>query len=194
MGPDPVFPGWSLHDRSRTNAEVILALYRALRQAAGESVLLIGCNTIGHLGAGIFEAQRTGDDTSGREWERTRRMGVNTIAYRLPQNNTFFAMDPDCVGITPAIPWDLNRQWLHLIASSGAALFVSPDPSAIGNPQRDAIKQAFGLAASGGLTSAPENWFRDSTPESWVISQKGSPARSWHYHWSGLSGCSPFSV
>jgi alpha-galactosidase len=146
------------------------------------------------LGAGIFEAQRSGDDTSGRDWERTRRMGVNTIAYRLPQNSTFFAMDPDCVGITPAIPWDLNRQWLHLISTSGAALFVSPDPAAIGSPQREAIKQAFHVAASGNITSVPENWFRDSTPESWVISRKGSPAIPWHYRWSGASGVSPFSV
>ncbi|HEX4228330.1 MAG TPA: hypothetical protein VHZ07_06650 [Bryobacteraceae bacterium] len=194
MGSDPVFSGWHLNDRSRTNAEVILAFYRALRQAAGESVLLIGCNTIGHLGAGIFEAQRTGDDTSGREWERTRRMGVNTIAYRLPQNKTFFAMDPDCVGVTPEIPWELNRQWLHLVSTSGAALFVSPDPAATGSPQREAIKQAFHVAASRDLTSVPENWFRDSTPESWVISRKGSPAIPWHYRWSGVSGCWPFSV
>ena len=42
---------------------------------------------------------RTGDDTSGRIWERTRRMGVNTLAFRLPQHNTFYHIDADCVGI-----------------------------------------------------------------------------------------------
>lgn len=194
MGPDPVFPGWSLYDRTHTNAEVILTFYKALREAAGESVLLIGCNTIGHLGAGIFESQRTGDDTSGRDWERTRRMGVNTIAYRLPQHGTFFAMDPDCVGITPEVPWELNGQWLDLISTTGAALFVSPDPSAIGAPQREAIKRAFAWTASGGVTSVPENWFRDSTPESWVVSQKGASGESRRYRWSDAAGCSPFDV
>ena len=90
MGAEPTFAGWSLHDRSRTNAEVMLDLYEAIRKTAGEQTLLLGCNTVGHLGAGIFELQRTGDDTSGEHWERTRKMGVNTLAFRLAQNGTFF--------------------------------------------------------------------------------------------------------
>jgi alpha-galactosidase len=59
MGPQPTLPGWSLHDRSRTNAEVIAELYALLREAAGERTLLDGCNTVGHLGQGIFDLQRT---------------------------------------------------------------------------------------------------------------------------------------
>ncbi len=192
MGAEPTSPGWHLHDRTRTNAEVILDLYRALRNTAGDHTLLIGCNTIGHLGAGLFEAQRTGDDTSGRDWERTRRMGVNTLAFRLPQHNTFFSVDPDCVGITAAIPWDLNRQWLDLIASTGVALFVSPDPAATGKDQRAAIQAAFAKTASQNARSVPKNWFRDSTPESWVeVGKKSSPT---DYHWCNASGCSPFDV
>jgi len=110
--------------------------------------MLIGCNTIGHLAAGLFEIQRTGDDTSGKEWERTRRMGVNTLAYRLPQHGAFFVMDGDCVPITTATPWEKNKQWLDLIARSGTALFVSPEPRAIGPEQRQALKEAFEVAAS----------------------------------------------
>lgn len=143
MGASPSTPGWSLHDRSRTNAEVIRDLYQAIRKTAGERTLVLGCNTVGHLGAGIFEAQRTGDDTSGERWERTRKMGVNTLAFRLPQNGTFFAQDPDCVGITPAIPWEYNRQWLDVVARSGATLFISPDPRATGPDQKKAIAEAF---------------------------------------------------
>jgi alpha-galactosidase len=192
MGAEPTSRGWHLHDRTRTNAEVVLDLYRALRNAAGEDTLLIGCNTIGHLGAGLFEAQRTGDDTSGRDWERTRRMGVNTLAFRLPQHNTFFSVDPDCVGITAAIPWDLNRQWLDLIASTGVALFVSPDPTATGKAQRAAIHAAFAKTASQTSRSVPKNWFRDSTPESWIAA--GSTSSQTDYHWCNPSGCSPFDV
>ncbi len=36
--------------------------------------LLDGCNTVSCLGQGIFDVQRTWDDTSGRQGERTRRM------------------------------------------------------------------------------------------------------------------------
>ncbi len=126
MGPRPTLPGWSFHDRTKTNAEIILDLYQAIRAAAGEEMLILSCNVVGHLGAGIFDIQRTGDDTSGKIWERTRRMGVNTLAFRIPQHGSFFVVDADCVAITQAIPWQLTQQWLNLGGrGSATALFVS---------------------------------------------------------------------
>jgi len=74
MGAQITFPGWNFHDRSKTSAEIVRELYTEIRNAAGDAIL-IGCNTIGHLAAGLFEVQRTGVDTSGKQWERTRRMG-----------------------------------------------------------------------------------------------------------------------
>jgi alpha-galactosidase len=188
MGPQPALPGWSLHDKSKTNAEVIAELYTMLRQAAGERVLLDGCNTVGHLGQGIFDLQRTGDDTSGRQWERTRRMGVNTLGFRLPQNGTFYTVDADLVGITDAIPWELNQQWLEVLAHSGAATIVSPGPPARGEQQRAALRDAFKIAAAGGLGARPVDWMDDSTPEHW---QAGGKAE-WRYHWCGPDGASAF--
>jgi alpha-galactosidase len=192
MGAEPTSPGWSLHDRSLTNAEVIRNLYSAIREAAGKQTLILGCNTIGHLGAGIFELQRTGDDTSGENWERTRRMGVNTLAFRLPQHRTFFAQDADCVGITKSIPWDLNRQWLDLLARSGTALFISPAPDATGPEQRKAIAEAFAIAASGGTNVAPEDWLDSTTPERWK--NPATPAEESRYRWCGSAGASPFPL
>lgn len=188
MGAQPTLPGWNFHDRSRTNAEIILELYRSLRAAAGERTLLLGCNTVAHLAAGLFEIQRTGDDTSGREWERTRRMGVNTLAYRLPQHRTFFDLDADCVGITNSIPWELNRQWLDVLARSGTSLFISPGPDAIGPEQRAAIKEAFAIASAGASTGLPTDWLTATTPEQWDF--KGSPK---HYGWTP-DGADPFST
>jgi len=190
MGAQPTIPGWSLHDRTKTNAEVIRGLYESLRSMASQQIL-IGCNTVGHLAAGLFEAQRTGDDTSGKLWERTRRMGVNTLAYRLPQHNTFFAVDPDCVGITKDIPWELNRQWLDLLARSGAALFVSPAPDATGAEQRKALRQAFALAASGKAEGMPIDWFHDTTPRGWQFT---NPAATERYDWMPPQGAWPFEV
>lgn len=187
MGASPTTPGWHLHDRTRTNAEVIRDLYAALRKAVGEKTLLLGCNTVGHLGAGMFESQRTGDDTSGQHWERTRKMGVNTLAFRLPQDRAFFALDPDCVGIRPAIPWEQNRQWLDVIARSGAALFVSPDPAATGPEQKKAIAEAFRIAAAGGAGLAPVDWFDSTCPEQWAGS--GGEVR---YRWCEAEGADPF--
>src|ERR1700682_6272425 len=134
MGSGLTDGGWHFHDQSLTTAEVVRNLYRAIREAAGDATL-VGCNTIGHLAAGLVEAQRIGDDTSGREWARTRTMGVNALAFRLPQHNTFFAA-ADCVPLTSDIPWTLTRQWLELVARSGTALFVSIDPGALQPEQK----------------------------------------------------------
>ena len=188
MGPQPTLPGWSLHDRSRTNAEVMAELYALLRQAAGERVVLDGCNTVGHLGQGVFDLQRTGDDTSGRQWERTRRMGVNTLAFRLPQHGAFFTLDADLVGITDAIPWELNRQWLELLAHSGTSTIVSPGPPARGREQRAALREAFAVAATGGTALRPLDSLETSTPERW----QAKAAAEVRYRWSGAHGASAF--
>ena len=92
---------------------------------------------------GYFEMQRTGDDVSGKVWERTRRMGVNTLGFRLPQNRAFFTNDADCVAITPAIPWTMTRQWLEAVTQSGTLLLVSPDPASMGAAQKQAVRAAF---------------------------------------------------
>ena len=136
MNASPTVGHWNFHDRSQTNAEIISSLYRDIRTAAGEDSIVLGCNTVAHLAAGIFDAQRTGDDVSGRLWERTRRMGVNTLAFRLPQHRVFFAVDADCVPITRDVPWQLTRQWLEAVAASGTVLLVSPEPDAVGSEQK----------------------------------------------------------
>ena len=157
---------WHFADRSRTTAEIIRTLYQTIRDAAGDT-LLIGCNTVGHLGAGLFEIQRTGDDTSGREWERTRKMGINTLAFRMAQHDTFFAADADCVGLTHAVPWTLNRQWLDLLARSGTPLFVSADPAAVGPDQRVALREAFARAATVQPAAVPLDWLQTTCPRRW---------------------------
>ena len=108
MGAEMTNRGWHFSDRSKTTAEIVLALYRTIREAAGDA-LVIGCNTFGHLGAGLFELQRIGDDVSGRDFNRTRLMGVNTLAFRGPQHGAFFAADADCVPVTPTVDWSKNR-------------------------------------------------------------------------------------
>lgn len=178
--------GWHFADRSRTTAEVVLALYRAIREAAGDA-LLIGCNTFGHLGAGLFELQRTGDDTSGHEFHRTRRMGVNTLAFRAPQHGAFFALDADCAAVTPAVPWEFAERWLDLVARSGTALFVSPDPKAINAETRAAIRRAFAAAAQVQPLAEPLDWMETTTPGRWRM-QGGTV----DYDWYGSGGATPF--
>jgi alpha-galactosidase len=192
MGPQPTLPNWSLHDRSRTNAEVIADLYTLIREAVGNRIVVDGCNTVGHLCQGVFDLQRIGDDTSGHQWERTRRMGVNTLPFRLPQNGTFFTIDPDLVGITEAIPWELNHQWLDLLARSGAATIVSAAPSMRGKEQQAALREAFQIASTDGVAAKPIDWMETSVPEHWRATKGSISARDQHYNWSGQTGASPF--
>lgn len=174
MGPGFTDEGWHFRDQSRTNAEIITSLYRAIREAAG-SATLIGCNTIGHLAAGLVEVQRIGDDTSGREWSRTRKMGVNTLAFRLPQHHAFFAADADCVPLTREIPWNLTRQWLDLVTRSGTALFVSVDPDVVEPAQKTALSAALVAASRERQPAVPLDWLETTTPEDWRL--EGKPAR-----------------
>ena len=190
MGAELTDAGWNFADQTLTNAEIILRLYRTLRTGAGDAVLL-GCNTIGHLGAGLFEVQRTGDDTSGRVWERTRRMGVNTLAFRLPQHGAFFSSDPDCAPHTEHTPWELDRQFLDLVARSGTALFVSVDPRTITPEQKDAFRAAMQTALSGGTPGGcePLDWLSTTTPREWRI---GSEKVT--YNWEEPAGANPLRV
>jgi alpha-galactosidase len=188
MGPQPTLPGWSLHDRSRTNAEVIADLYVKLRQTAGEKTILDGCNTVGQLGQGIFDMQRTGDDTSGRQWERTRRMGVNTLGFRLPQHGTWFTLDADMVGITEDVPWSLMGQWLAVLAHSGTATIVAAGPPARGPEQMAALREAFQIAAAGGTGAKPLDWLDNTAPQRWGA----AGTKETRYEWSGPEGVSAF--
>ena len=190
MGAEITDSRWHFADQSLTNAEIIRRLYRTLREGAGDTVLL-GCNTLGHLGAGIFEIQRTGDDTSGHAWERTRRMGVNTLAFRLPQNGTFFAGDPDCAAHTAQTPWEMDRQFLDLVAKSGEALFVSVDPRTVTAEQKAAYRSAMLLALSGGVKGGvePLDWLHSTSPREWRVGSRRET-----YRWDEGMGALPMRV
>lgn len=184
MGASPTRGNWHLHDRTRTNAEVLTDLYRALRTACGDDRIILGCNTIGHLSAGIFDASRTGDDTSGRDWERTRRLGVNTLAFRLPQHGVLHAVDADCVALTPDVPWSMSRQWLDVVVRSGTVLLVSPDPRSIGSDQKQALRDAFATCVRK-PSAEPLDWQQSRTPAAWTGAT---------YHWILPDGESPFPI
>lgn len=170
--------GWHFADRTKTTAEIVLSLYRTLAAAAGNAMLM-GCNTFSHLSAGLFALQRTGDDTSGLQWERTRRMGINTLAFRMPQHNTFYSVDGDCVGLTDKVDWNLNHQWLDLLAHSGTPLFVSADPKVITPEQQQAVRHAFALAAESMSPAIPLDWMDTTSPCKWLAGRQVL-----EYNWS----------
>ena len=189
MGATLTDDNWAFAEGAvRTTAEVVLALYQTIRQSAGSAAVL-GCNTFSHLSAGIFEAQRIGDDTSGRNWDRTRKMGVNCLAFRSAQDGAFYATDPDIAAVTHDVPWEMTRQWLDLVARSGAVLFVALQPDAVGPEQEKALKAAFARAAQPQAGGEPLDWLTTSCPERWRLEGKTT-----QFHWQLPQGPSPFRV
>ena len=154
-------------NRTQTTAEIIKNMYAAIREAAGDDVLIIGCNTVSHLAAGYFDIQRTGDDTSGLDWERTKKYGINTLAFRMPQHKMFYAVDADCVGITANIEWGKNRQWLDVLAQSGTPLFVSIAENAFSKKIKEEISMAFKKSEQSKNVSHAIDWMENVCPTLW---------------------------
>ncbi len=160
--------GWHFADRSRTSAEIVLDFYKAIREAAGDAVL-IGCNTFSHLCAGLVEVNRTGDDTSGRYWDRTRKMGINTLAFRMMQNRAFYMADADCIGITDMVPWEQNRVWLKALSRSGSPLFMSSAEGVANEAMIDEIKEAFRYNSMQEDELIPVDWVNNICPRKWTL-------------------------
>lgn len=180
--------GWHFYDRTRTSAEIVVDFYKAVREAAGDGCVIIGCNTIGHLCAGLYELNRTGDDTSGREWARTRRMGVNTLAFRGMQNGIFYMCDADCVGVMGPVPWKLNRLWLDALAKSGSPLFVSCKPGVLKENELEELKEAWRINSVQENDQIPLDWMENVFPEKWLIDGKET-----NYCWYDEEGVDSFT-
>lgn len=163
---------WHFYNRHKTSAEIVLDLYKTISDAAGRDVLLLGCNVIGHLAAGTHQLNRIGDDTSGRTWDRTRKFGVNTLAFRMLHHKAFYDADADCIGITNAIDWRMNKKWLSILANSGTSLFVSPKPSDLTDQIRADLKEAYAVNSVQADTLEPLDWMENTCPEHWLLNGK----------------------
>ena len=171
MSPLVTDDGWHFYDDSLTSAEVVKLLYKAILDASVEAsngeTLILGCNTIGHLGAGYMHINRTGDDTSGVIWERTRFMGVNTLAFRLPQHGKFYEIDADCVGIDGGISWSMNKQWADVLAQSGTPLFISVRPNILDETEKQELHEILKVASKQEYHVIPVDWEETTCPEHW---------------------------
>lgn len=156
---------------SITSAEAVKTLYRTIYEAAGDMIVL-GCNCVNHLCVGSVHLNRIGDDTSGEYWDRTRKMGVNCLAFRLCQDEHFFKVDADCVGLTAAVPWEYNRQWLELLSKSGTPLFVSAKIDDCNEEIKQALREAFALAAVQKTGCEPLDWMNNTCPAVWRFGEE----------------------
>ena len=167
----------AFYDTTKPTCYILRELYRTIQAAAGDCEV-IGCNTMGHLVAGIHSAQRIGDDTSGRNFEVTRGDGVATFT-RLPQNGTFFAHDPDCAAFTAMVSEDMNLDFLEAAAVSGAITLASVTPGILSREGMARIRRIYRIASEGGLGAEPTDWLGHNT-----VSRFETPdGRVFEYDW-----------
>ena len=101
-------------------------------------------------------------------------MGVNCLAFRGPQQNTFSTADTDCVGLSKseAIPWVLNRQWLQLVSPSGTPLFISFKKGSVTSEQEKEIAASLLNASKQQPLGEPIDWFDKIQPAKWKLMGK----------------------
>ncbi len=176
--------GWRFADRTRTTAEIIVDFYRAILEAARpHGMLVLGCNAVGHLGAGLMHLNRVGEDTSGLVWERTLKNGVNALAFRMPQHRAFFDADADCIGITEHIDWSLNRQWGELLSRSGTSMFVSVAPNSLPEDKEAELRRMLADNSVYREAARPLDWQETTQPRLWQIDGQAAA-----FHWYGPRG------
>jgi alpha-galactosidase len=172
MGASITNDGWRFYDGSRTTAEIVLGLYHTLRTGCGRGSRIISCNGISHLTAGIFDYYRVGDDSAG-SLENAVKAGVNSFAFRLPQQGTFYTIDPDCVSLN--VPWEFERQFMHLVTASGALFQLS---TRIENLQSDHLKAVRSALVDIGSATVnkriePLDWLSGKqAPNQWSVEGK----------------------
>ncbi|MBQ9116407.1 MAG: alpha-galactosidase [Clostridia bacterium] len=170
--------GGRMRNNTKTTATVIKELYKAIQDGAGDADV-IGCNTVGHLTAGIHSSYRTGNDTSGRSFELTHRNGVNSV-MRLPQNDTFYRVDPDCAAFTDKVDAELNLDYLEMCAVTRMTTLASVTPDILTEKEMERINSIFLLADKDEMRLGIKNYERTASPEIFV-SADGATVRE--YDW-----------
>ena len=154
------------YDKTKTTATIIKNLYKAIQNGVGEKDV-IGCNTVGHLTAGIHSVYRIGHDNSGRSFEWTRRDGINSV-MRLPLNNAFYNADPDCAAFTETVDADVNLDFLEMCALTGMTTLASVTPNILTKEEMKRINEIFRLADRGNEDYGIVHYDKNANPEIFI--------------------------
>lgn len=112
-------------NQSMTTISAYQHVVELMREAAGENVHLLACNSLMPSTLGCTDAFRVGDDVG--EWRRTFHYGVKSIPARYYTNGIYWRNDPDCLLVREQFTVGQARMWASLIAISGGLVFISED-------------------------------------------------------------------
>ncbi len=163
---DKVKPNRRYYDNTKTTATIVKNIYKAIQKGAGK-VDIIGCDVFGHLSAGIHSLQRVGADTSGRSWEWTRSDGVNSV-MRLPTNNVFYNIDPDCAAFTNQVDSELNLDFLEMCAITGMTTLASVTPHTLNKQELKRINEIYRMADGAKYEYGIKNYDKNANPDTFI--------------------------
>jgi alpha-galactosidase len=137
------------HDPTRTRAQALGAMLRAIRQEVGPEVTLLGCGCPIGSGLGVFDAMRIGTDVAPA-WHPTYfgtqclirseptfpavRNVLRNILARMPLHRRWWVNDPDCLLVRQAdtrLTPDEVQTLATVLALSGGSMIVSDDLPAL---------------------------------------------------------------
>ena len=172
------------YDKSVTNCTMLKRLFKTIQNAAGDAEV-IGCNAANHLVAGIHSSNRSGHDTSGNSFEITRIAGAASL-IRLPQNNTFFSVDPDCAAFTERVPIDINLDFLEACANTGVVTLASVKPGILKGKDLARIRKIYKTASEGGIGAVPDKWVGNNAPSRFTAPSGEKFDYDWYKVYDGI--------
>ena len=105
---------------------------------------------------------------------------------RLPQNNTFFSVDPDCAAFTPRVPTDANLDFLELCANAGVVTLGSIKPGIIKGKDLSRIRRIYKTASEGGKGATPDRWVGNNAPSSFTNNCNEKIKCDWYKVYDGV--------
>lgn len=120
-------------------------------------------------------AARRFRDISWELAETTHGLDVSITAQETPLKELVLRWDLDFPQGCRFLggPWELNRQWLQLLAESGTPLFTSIQPGVLTPEQEEEVRAAYAMASRHSSDGAyPLDWQNNMYPESWLLSHR----------------------
>ena len=104
---------------------------------------------------------------------------------RLPQNETFFNVDPDCAAFTEKVDPNLNLDFLEVCAITGMTTLASVTPGILTDEQISRINKIFKMADQNNLRYTIKNFDKNSNPDTFV-GENDEKQYDWYKGYDGV--------
>jgi hypothetical protein len=174
---DDEFGSTSLHDSSKTHVEAYRDGLKAVREAAGKDVFLLGCNLAQNmrvLGAsfGLVDAMRVGPD-NGRKWSQMVRGPFSGSNMYFLQGRVWYN-DPDPIYVRDDVPLAHARALTSWVTLTGQLNASSTDYTQLSPARLHLLQRSM---PAHGLKPRPVDLFEENVPCIWLLTDNRGLSR-----------------